>query len=145
MTQVSRGISFHESLFYSLHQLVDAAVIMVTVRFALRHTDTATLPDVLTVATASVLVSHVVAELSGLYRSWRGSRLRREIACVLLTWAYAVPVLLGVGLLTQYNAQFSYTSKLVWIFTTPAAIAAARVVLRKIQQRLRARGFNTRR
>jgi putative colanic acid biosynthesis UDP-glucose lipid carrier transferase len=145
MTQVSRGISFHESLFYSLHQLIDAAVIMVTVRFALRHTDTATLPDVLVVATASVLVYHVVAELSGLYRSWRGSRLRREIACVLWTWAYAVPVLLGFGLLTQYNAQFSYTSKLVWIFTTPAVIAAARVVLRKVQQRLRARGLNTRR
>ena len=145
MTQVSRGISFHESLFYSIHQLVDAAVIMITVHFALRHTDTATLHDVLTISAATVLVYHVVAELSGVYRSWRGSRLRREIACILLTWAYAVPVLLGVGLLTQYNAQFSYTSKLVWIFTTPAVIAAARMVLRKVLQRLRARGFNTRR
>jgi putative colanic acid biosysnthesis UDP-glucose lipid carrier transferase len=145
MTQVSRGISFHESLFYSIHQLVDAAVIMVTVYFALRYTDTATVHDVLTISAATVLVYHFVAELSGVYRSWRGSRLRREIACIMLTWAYAVPVLLGVGLLTQYNAQFSYTSKLVWIFATPAVIAAARVVLRKVLQRLRARGFNTRR
>jgi putative colanic acid biosynthesis UDP-glucose lipid carrier transferase len=130
---------------YSLHQLLDAAVIMISVHVALTHTDTATLQDVLTVATATVLVFHVVAELSGLYRSWRGSRLRREIACVLLTWSYSVPILLGAGLLTQYNAHFSYNSKLVWIFTTPAVIAAARVVMRKIQQRLRARGFNTRR
>jgi putative colanic acid biosynthesis UDP-glucose lipid carrier transferase len=132
-------------LFYSLHRLVDAAVIMIAVRIALSHTGTATMQDVLTVATAAVLVYHVVAEFSGLYRSWRGSRLRREIACVLLTWGYAVPVLLGVGLLTQYNAQFSYASKLVWIFMTPAVIAVARVLLRTVQQRLRARGYNTRR
>jgi putative colanic acid biosynthesis UDP-glucose lipid carrier transferase len=145
MSPVSRGISFHESLFYSLHRLVDAIVIMVTVHFALSHTSTATMQDVLTVATATVFVYHVVAELSGLYRSWRGSRLRREIGCVLLTWSYAVPLLLGVGLLTQYNAQFSYASKLVWIFTTPVVITAARIVLRKVQQRLRARGYNTRR
>jgi putative colanic acid biosynthesis UDP-glucose lipid carrier transferase len=145
MTQVSRGISFHESLFYSLHRLVDAAVICAGVSLALGHTHGATLPDLLTIAAATILVYHVVAELSGLYRSWRGSRLRREIACVLMTWAYAVPVLLGVGLVTQYNAEFSYASKLIWISMTPAAMTAARIVLRKTQQRLRARGFNTRR
>jgi putative colanic acid biosynthesis UDP-glucose lipid carrier transferase len=145
MTSVARGISFHESLFYSLHRLIDAAVVCGAVSLALGYTRHATLPDLLTVAAATILVYHVVAELSGLYRSWRGSRLLREIACVLMTWAYAVPVLLGIGLVTQYNAEFSYASKLIWIATTPAAIAAARSVLRKTQQRLRKRGFNTRR
>ena len=33
-----------------------------------------------------------------------------------VTWAYTVPVLLGLGLVTQYNAEFSYMTKLVWIF-----------------------------
>jgi putative colanic acid biosynthesis UDP-glucose lipid carrier transferase len=63
---------------------------------------------------------------------------------VLLTWAYAAPVLLGIGLVTQINGLFSYTSKLVWIFATPAALATGRIVLRKILQRLRSRGINTR-
>ena len=67
-----------------------------------------------------------------------------KLAACLLTWAYTVPVLLGIGLVTQYNADFSYESKLIWILDTPAAMVAARIVLRKIQQRLRARGFNTR-
>jgi putative colanic acid biosynthesis UDP-glucose lipid carrier transferase len=145
MTPVSRGISFHESLFYSLHRLIDAAVICGGLSIAIEYTHATTLPDLFTIAAATILVYHVVAELSGLYRSWRGSRLRREIACVLMTWAYAVPVLLGAGLVTQYNAKFSYASKLIWIITTPMAIATARIVLRKIQQRLRARGFNSRR
>jgi putative colanic acid biosynthesis UDP-glucose lipid carrier transferase len=144
MSSVSRGISFHDSFFHSIHRLVDAAVICLAVSAAVNYTHGARLPDVLTIAAATILVYHVVAELSGLYRSWRGSRVRREIACVLITWGYAVPVLLGVGLVTQYNARFSYTSKLVWIFSTPIGIAGTRFVMRKIQQRLRARGFNTR-
>jgi putative colanic acid biosynthesis UDP-glucose lipid carrier transferase len=144
MSSVSRGISFQDSFFYSLHRLVDAAVICLAVHAAVGYTAGARLPDVLTIAAATILVYHFVAELSGLYRSWRGARMRRELACVFITWGYAVPVLLGAGLLTQYNAKFSYTSKLVWIFATPVAIAGTRFVMRKIQQRLRARGFNTR-
>lgn len=144
MSSISRGISFHDSFFYSLHRLVDAAVICLAVHVAVSYTAGARLPDVLTIAAATILVYHVVAELSGLYRSWRGSRVRRELACVLITWGYAVPALLGAGLLTQFNAKFSYTSKLIWIFATPVAIAATRFVMRKILQRLRARGFNTR-
>lgn len=144
MTPVHRGISFHESLFYSLHRLMDACVIFLAARMALDYTDEATLTDVLTVATATILVYHIVSELSGLYRSWRGTRMRRELSCVLLTWAYAMPVLLGIGLLTQYNAFVSYSSKLIWIFTTPLAIVVGRIALRKILQRLRTRGVNTR-
>ena len=145
MSPVSRGISFHESLFYSLQRLADAAVICFVARFAVGHTAETGLPELLTISTASILVYHFVAELSGLYRSWRGTRLRREIGCVLLTWCYTVPVLLGIGLLTQHNAAYSYESKLIWIVATPLAIVAARFVLRKTQQRLRARGFNIRR
>jgi putative colanic acid biosynthesis UDP-glucose lipid carrier transferase len=145
MTQVSRGIAFRESLLYSLHRLVDAGAICLGASFGLEYTHNAALPDLLTIAAASILVYHVVAELSGLYRNWRGTRLRREIACVLMTWAYAAPVLLGIGMVMQYNAEFSYASKLIWVGVTPAVMASSRIVLRKIQQRLRARGFNTRR
>ena len=145
MSSVARGISVHESLLYSLHRLGDAAVICFLTRFALSFTPGVALPELLTISTATILLYHIVAELSGLYRSWRGNRLRREIACVLLTWCYTVPILLGIGLLTQHNAQFSYESKLIWIVATPVAMTAARVVLRKLQQKLRARGFNIQR
>jgi putative colanic acid biosynthesis UDP-glucose lipid carrier transferase len=53
-------------------------------------------------------------------------------------------LLLGVGLITQQNAAYTYESKLIWIVGTPAAMVAARIVLRKVQQRLRARGLNIR-
>ncbi len=57
--------------------------------------------------------------------------------------AQAVPVLLGLGLLTQYNASVTYETKLAWIVVTPLVLSAGRVMLRTLQQQLRARGFNT--
>lgn len=144
MSPVSRGISFHESLFYSLYRLVDAAAICLAVRFALAATDGAGLPEWLTISAGTIIVYHIVSEVSGLYRSWRGSRLRGEIRCVLLTWGYTVAVIMSVGLVTRHNADFTYESKLTWILSTAVAMTIARVVLRKLQQRLRARGFNIR-
>ncbi|MEX2092464.1 MAG: undecaprenyl-phosphate glucose phosphotransferase [Pirellulales bacterium] len=144
MSPITRGISHSESLLYSLHRLIDAAIICATVGLALRHTSQAGVTDLVMIAATSIIVYHVVADLSGLYRSWRGTRLQNEIVCVFVTWAYTVPVLLGIGLVTQYNADLSYLTKLVWIFGTPAAMTLARIVVRKTQQRLRARGFNTR-
>lgn len=144
MSPITRGISFSESLLYSLHRLIDAAVICATVGLALRHTADSSISDLVTIAATSIVVHHLIADLSGLYRSWRGARLRNEIVCVVVTWAYTVPVLLGLGLVTQYNAEFSYLTKIVWIFGTPAAMTLARIVMRKVQQRLRKSGFNTR-
>jgi putative colanic acid biosysnthesis UDP-glucose lipid carrier transferase len=144
MSPVSRGISVHESLFYSLHRIADAAVICLVVRFAIGQTAGAGLPELLTISAATILVFHLVAELSGVYRSWRGTQLRREVACVLLTWAYALPVLLGVGLVSRHDATFSYETKLIWILATPAAMVVVRIVLRNVQQRIRAHGFNIR-
>ncbi len=145
MSPVSRGISFHESLFYSLYRLVDAAVICLAVRLALAETHRARLPEWLAISAGTIIVYHVVSELSGLYRSWRGTRLGGEIRCVLLTWLYTVAVVMGVGMVTQHNAGYTYAAKLIWIISTPAAMAAARLVFRNIQQRVRARGFNLRR
>jgi putative colanic acid biosynthesis UDP-glucose lipid carrier transferase len=144
MSPVSRGISFHESLFYSLYRLVDAAAIVLAVRLALAQTSGAGLPEWLTISASTIIVCHIVSEVSGLYRSWRGTRLRGEIRCVLLTWGYTVAVLLGIGLVTQHNADFSYESKLIWIVGTAVAMTASRLVLRNVQQRLRTRGFNIR-
>ena len=142
---MSRGISFHESLFYSLYRVVDAAAICLAVRIALTETDGAGLPPWLTISASTIIVYHIVSEFSGLYRSWRGTRLHGEIRCVLLTWGYTVGVLLGIGLVTRHNADYTYESKLIWILSTPMAMVMARVVLRKFQQQLRARDFNIRR
>jgi putative colanic acid biosynthesis UDP-glucose lipid carrier transferase len=110
---------------------------------ALRSTPEATVEQMLIIAAAAVLVHYAAGELCGLYRSWRGSSVLGELRCVLLAWAYTVPVLLGIGLVTSANAFYTYESKLIWIFCTPVVMSTARLVLRKVLHSLRARGFNT--
>ena len=53
--------------------------------------------------------------------------------------------MLGIGLLTQFNALFSYNTKLVWLALTPLVMGSGRVVLRLVLKSLRKRGLNTRR
>ena len=145
MSPVTRGITQHQSLLPGAYRLLDTAAMATMLWFALGFTPGASSDELIIITAVSVLVQIVAAELSGLYRSWRGVRLLGELGCVLLTWAYAAPVLLGIGLVTTYNAHFSYTTKLSWIFGAPVAMAGARFVLRKVLQRLRYRGFNTNR
>lgn len=144
MSPVTRGISTHRSLLDSLYRLIDAAVICFALALAQRYTPHITTSELVAIAAVAILTHHVVAELSGLYRSWRGTRLRHEMSCVMLSWSYAVPLLLGLGLVTQYNAEVSYASKLFWIVAAPLLMVITRFVLRNFQKFLRVRGLNTR-
>jgi putative colanic acid biosynthesis UDP-glucose lipid carrier transferase len=126
------------------YRLVDAAAILAAATIAVRYTPGEQLP-LLAVIGAATLLLHVVAiEISGLYRNWRGSNLSLELWCVLINWLYTAPAVLGLGLLTQYNAEVSYATKIMWLALTPAAMASGRIVLRMLLRNLRRRGFNTR-
>ena len=45
---------------------------------------------------------------------------------------YTVAVVMGVGLVTQHNASYTYDRNLSGSCSTPAAMAAARLVFRNI-------------
>src|SRR5690606_31285795 len=95
---MTRGISQHDSPIHGIHRLMDAVVLVGCLVWAFRFTPGVVPSQVLAVAATTVLIHVVAAEFSGLYRSWRGAGLRRELACILVTWAYVVPALLGVGM-----------------------------------------------
>src|SRR5690349_3074954 len=112
----------HRSLVDLVYRLVDAAAIIVAAYVAIKQTPAAPLSSLAAVVGATLLVHVVAIEVSGLYRNWRGSQLSRELWCVVITWIYTAPTVLGIGLLTQANAQFSYASKLLWLGLTPVAM-----------------------
>ncbi|MEM6799311.1 MAG: undecaprenyl-phosphate glucose phosphotransferase, partial [Planctomycetota bacterium] len=151
MTPLSRGIRQHESALHSVHRFADIFIAGAVLYGALQATPLgaeaghSVANEWLAILASTVLAMHGVAELTGLYRSWRGARLRPELGCIAMTWGYTVAVLLGIGLLTTYNARFSYATKVIWIVGTPLAMAATRVLFRAIQQVLRRNGMNTKR
>jgi putative colanic acid biosynthesis UDP-glucose lipid carrier transferase len=135
----------HRSLLDVIYRLFDAAAILCSALFATRYTDNEHLEN-LAVVGATTLIAHMLAiEVSGLYRSWRGSHIRLEVWCVLTNWLYTAPAVLGLGLVTQFNSEFSYKTKIVWLITTPLVMVSGRSVLRMILRGLRKRGFNTHR
>ncbi|TWT42744.1 undecaprenyl-phosphate glucose phosphotransferase [Botrimarina hoheduenensis] len=151
MSNLQRGITTAPSLLSSLHRLLDGVAVTVVSYLAAQLTPTggdaghSLVNEWLGVTAAAIVGFHMISELTGVYRSWRGARLRGELGCLALTWAYTVATLLGVGLITGYNARFMYETKIVWILGTPVAMLALRSLLRLVQRRLHAEGWNARR
>ena len=151
MSSIRQGIHSSPSAIHSLHRLVDAAAILAISYIASRWTPEggdagmSLLNEWIGVTAAAIVAFHSISEMTGVYRSWRGAKLRGELGCLALTWAYTVAVLLGIGLMTAYNARFSYETKVLWITLTPLAMVSLRLTLRVVQRRLQAQGWNTRR
>ena len=134
----------HRSLVDALYRLLDAVAILTATLVATRYTDNEHLENLIVVGATTIVVHSFAIEFSGLYRSWRGSRLGSELSCVFVNWVYTAPTVLGIGLLTQFNALFSYQTKLVWLTVTPLVMMSGRVLFRGMLRSLRRRGFNTR-
>jgi len=132
------------SLVDVAYRLLDTAAILASALAATRYTDSEHIENLAVVGATTLLVHFIAIEVSGLYRNWRGSKLTLELWCVLINWIYTAPVVLGIGLVTRFNAEFSYTTKLVWLTITPLAIASGRIVWRLVLKSLRRRGYNTR-
>lgn len=135
----------HRSLVDIVYRLVDVAAILGAAAAAVDVTDAGKLPSIAVIGATTVLVHLVASEVSGLYRSWRGSRLSFELWCVVLNWIYAAPAVLGIGMLTRFSGEFDYATKVAWLALTPALMASGRVALRMVLRNLRRRGLNTRR
>ncbi|RMF96554.1 MAG: undecaprenyl-phosphate glucose phosphotransferase [Planctomycetota bacterium] len=94
---------------------------------------------------ASILVFHFVAEISGLYRNWRGISLERELLCAAWTWVCTLPFLISIAYLFDFVDRFPEGYPWVWFTVTPVAMIVFRTVIRYVLRYLRAKGYNTRR
>ncbi len=92
----------------------------------------------------AVCIFQVVAEANGLYRSWRGIPLKRELQTTIATWFLATPVLLFAAFLTKTSDEFSRVNTVVWFVMTPTALATFRATTRVALASIRRRGHNTR-
>ena len=125
------------------YRLIDAIAIVCAAMLALRYTPDSTGQDLAAISATTLLLHLIASEVSGLYRNWRGSKLRLELWCMGLNWAYTAPLVLGVGMLTQLNAHIHYESKILWLVLTPMAMGSCRIVFLMFLKNLRKRGFNT--
>lgn len=127
-------------LFY---RLVDGAAVVAGLLLVVAARRGITQGDVLA-ALVAVLVFHFVAEITGLYRNWRGISLERELWCAVATWLFSVPGLLTVAFLAGQALALSRNTVAAWILATTALLVVCRTAVRVILNILRSKGYNTR-
>jgi putative colanic acid biosysnthesis UDP-glucose lipid carrier transferase len=92
----------------------------------------------------AVVTFQVVAEAHGLYRSWQGIPLRREVLTTLVAWFLSIPVLLFIAFVTKTSEAYSRSIALVWFFGAGITLAIWRVAMHGLLTELRKRGGYTR-
>ena len=102
-----------------------------------------TTQDTLASVTA-IITFQVVAEAHGLYRSWQGIPLRREVMTTLVAWFFSIPVLLFLAFVTKTSEGYSRSIALVWFLGTGLTLAVWRMAMHALMVEFRKRGGNTR-
>lgn len=101
--------------------------------------------DLLWAAALAAAFFQLVAPVSGLYRSWRGTRVGDELTTVMGTWLGTVPLLLLAAFLTKTTDNYSRVVMTVWLILAPLAVMLGRVQVRVGLRYFRSRGRNLRR
>src|SRR2546430_13859388 len=100
MALPARRIHQQISVLGSLYRLADAVNVASVLIPAMRAVGNLQ-ADLLLPGAVAIIVHYVVAELGGMYRSWRGVSSNREAVAVLSTWVVAFAVLAGMGVATE--------------------------------------------
>jgi putative colanic acid biosysnthesis UDP-glucose lipid carrier transferase len=146
MPQSLQSIQQHWSPTGFLYRFTDAVCIVLGLYVASRFATWQGTPYYYWLAGAAAIILYgMVAELSGIYRRWRGVSKRRELISALFAWGLTLLLLLAVGyFLQKATGDYSRKMLLIWFFSTPALMIAFRMGIRVIQRTLRALGYNTR-
>lgn len=96
-------------------------------------------------ALGGVLGYYFLAELNGLYSSWRTSSFYSELNSVLEIWFWVVVGFLLIAFVGKISISYSRQAMLTWFILAPISIGLWRGLIRALLRELRHFGFNIRR
>jgi putative colanic acid biosysnthesis UDP-glucose lipid carrier transferase len=138
----ARRIHQQISILGSLYRLADAASVAGGLSLAVWLLGNAP-ADYLLPGAAAIIVHYLVAELGGMYRSWRGVSANREAFAALGTWFAAFVVLAAIGFATGRLADFPRIVLGTWLLGTALFLIVSHGLLRLGQRSMWLRGLNT--
>jgi putative colanic acid biosynthesis UDP-glucose lipid carrier transferase len=143
MASPARRVLPHASLNDALYRLVDAGAILLGLVLVQTFTHWQPTARNELIGAAAVIAFLLIAEVTGVYRSWRGISTDREILCAWLTWSMTLVVLLSIGYIARYTHDIPRRSLVLWALSTPILIGAARILLRAIRRAFHRLNFGT--
>jgi putative colanic acid biosynthesis UDP-glucose lipid carrier transferase len=138
-------IHAHWSAVGLINRLTDAGCIAGGLLISVHCTYELTVKDFALASAVAIVLLFLMAEITGLYPSWRGVSVDREIWCLLLTWGVTLVLLMALQFSTKYETLASRLLLFAWAAAVPLLMVAARVVYHTVLEQLRARGIHTRR
>lgn len=142
---VSSGlIRQHSSSLAMLLRTLDALIIAGSMFFSAWMYVITLDAEYLLLVTLAALVFLFVAEVRGLYQSWRVDSVIAECGYLVTVWFVVVMFLLALGFITKSSAEFSRVVLTVWILVVPGAMCLMRFILRGALRNARSQGRNTR-
>jgi putative colanic acid biosynthesis UDP-glucose lipid carrier transferase len=138
----ARRIHQQISILGSLYRLADAASVAAGLGLAVWVAGTAQ-ADYLLAGAAAIIVHYVVAELGGMYRSWRGVSANREAFAALSAWLVAFAIILSVGFASDRLIGMPRVLLGIWLLGTALFLILSHGLLRTGQKSFWLRGLNT--
>src|SRR3954470_11116804 len=114
-----------------VYRLVDVACIASALQVASRLPAATRIDFVFACGTVAVAY-FLVAEITGVYRSWRGAANEKEFGCVVVTWLGACVLVLATMLFSHRLASIPRPVAIVWFLGTPLLIVLSHALLRTI-------------
>lgn len=138
----ARRIHQQFSAVGSLYRLVDGASVASGLGIAV-WLAAGKSADYLLLGASGLIVHYLLAEIAGMYRSWRGVSTNRETVAALCTWLLSFAVIVGIGFATGYLAEYSRPILSTWLGATALLLIVSRGVLRTAQKSFWLRGMHT--
>ena len=96
-------------------------------------------------AAVAIIIYGLLAEIAGMYGSWRGVSVHREAMGTLFTWGFTCLILMALAFVTKHAAEFPRLAVLTWFAVTPMLMVVGRSITRYGQRTLHSLGYHTRR
>ncbi|PQO30013.1 undecaprenyl-phosphate glucose phosphotransferase [Blastopirellula marina] len=142
MTDRLRNIQYKSTILDGLYRVIDAVAIILGMVLAVMGAGEQPEADHRLAVAAVLAIYYIVAEFTGVYRSWRGVSTEREVACGALTWTISLTLLFLLVTVFHFDHPFNRYTLLSWFLTTPLLMTTARMILRTIIRWMLASGMN---
>lgn len=142
MTDRLRNIQYKSTILDGLYRVIDAVAIILGMVLAVMGAGEQPESDHRLAVAVVLAIYYIVAEFTGVYRSWRGVSTEREIACGALTWTISLTLLFLLVTVFHFDHPFNRYTLLSWFLMTPLLMTTARMILRTIIRWMLASGMN---
>jgi len=127
-----------------MRKFLDTAIVWLSLYLAVYFYDQATWNSNYQIGALIAVISFfLIAELSGLYRSWRGLGLAAELVRVGMVWLGTILILLLTAYALKVTGDLSRMASGFWFVLTPLCIWAWRILLRLLLRVFYKQGIKT--